>query len=245
MKSTATSFWRTLLGAACLLPLAAHAQDASRQAAAPSSAAKPCYSCPPPAGVCDINFTATQSNGPAVALSEGGQVCCFNTVVVYASPQFASPSYTWQVYAGSTLVASTINTTGTLTHQPGLPGYSGPSVYYTVRCTAPCTDGGTVTREFHFLSIPRDYSCGQAIRPVAIVPGLELYPSPASEQLNIEAAGVSQAIVLNGAGHEVKRADLTEGKAHLSVADLPRGLYLLRVTSAGGKVVDKRFSVEH
>ncbi|WP_170172506.1 T9SS type A sorting domain-containing protein [Hymenobacter rigui] len=68
--------------------------------------------------------------------------------------------------------------------------------------------------------------------------GLEVYPNPAREQLVIRGTGADnellQATLLDGTGRVVKAVPLPAQHRTFPVADLPRGLYLLRLSSAQG-----------
>ncbi len=83
---------------------------------------------------------------------------------------------------------------------------------------------------------------GTATRPAARTAGLELYPNPAAETLQIRlpgAAGAQPATaeLLDNLGRTVRRQRLTLGAAPapLDLRGLPAGLYALRVQTAAGQ----------
>jgi hypothetical protein len=232
MTSTSTLLRRALLSAACLLPLAVHAQTANRQAGVaptPGVAAKPCYSCPPPTGLCDFTITGQQWNGGYAPLSEYQQVCQFNYVYLDVTMNFGNAStYSWQVIAPTTnAVTNTSSTTGsTYSFQVVQPTSSTAAVAYTIRCTVPCLDGDIGYKGFDFYAIPRNQQCGRsAARPGSALPvdaatltPLAVYLSPANETVAISLVTKTDGttVVFNDSGKPVKHVTLHDGKKTMS-----------------------------
>lgn len=67
---------------------------------------------------------------------------------------------------------------------------------------------------------------------------ITLYPNPASEKVTLEGIGnETNVFVINTMGKIVKRLENTSGSVIFSVADLPEGIYFVRVGSAVRKLV--------
>ncbi|QKG52850.1 T9SS type A sorting domain-containing protein [Hymenobacter sp. BRD67] len=85
-----------------------------------------------------------------------------------------------------------------------------------------------------------------ATRPQQLA-GIEVYPNPATDQLTITRlatpGGPLTAVLLDALGREVRRRELSAPQVALSVADLPRGVYVLRLTAAEG-VFSQRIVVQ-
>ena len=79
----------------------------------------------------------------------------------------------------------------------------------------------------------------------ALAAQVQAYPNPAHAQLNIvrPLGGPASATLLNVVGQVVRTVALPTAKTTLDVADLPTGLYLVRVT-VNGQTVTKRVMVE-
>ncbi|WP_151088916.1 T9SS type A sorting domain-containing protein [Hymenobacter baengnokdamensis] len=85
-----------------------------------------------------------------------------------------------------------------------------------------------------------------ATRPQQLA-GIEVYPNPATDQLMITRlatpGGPLTAVLLDALGREVRHRELSAPQVALSVADLPRGVYVLRLTAAEG-VFSQRIVVQ-
>ena len=69
---------------------------------------------------------------------------------------------------------------------------------------------------------------------------LRVFPNPTSEQLNVTCGEEMRSIALfNPTGQQVLRVNPNAPQAELQVSGLPRGLYLLKVETAGGTAVRK------
>lgn len=70
------------------------------------------------------------------------------------------------------------------------------------------------------------------------LPGVEVYPNPATERVVVRVATASQepltATLVDQLGRTARQTNLQASGNTIPVADLPRGLYLLRLTSASG-----------
>jgi hypothetical protein len=75
--------------------------------------------------------------------------------------------------------------------------------------------------------------------------GLKVFPNPASQYINVEVTGnVKGNItmdVFNMLGQQVQNVTATNGKAQISIADLPAGAYIVDCYSDGLKVAAARF----
>lgn len=81
-----------------------------------------------------------------------------------------------------------------------------------------------------------DFGVASGVVEVEQVPSLRIYPSPATDVLNITAASpISDVEVLDLTGRSVVRKALGASGSTLDVADLPTGRYLLQVRMADGK----------
>ena len=70
--------------------------------------------------------------------------------------------------------------------------------------------------------------------------GVSLFPNPTTDVLRVDAPGLReslQATLFDVTGRPVREATLLPTDRALPVADLPRGLYLLRLTAAAGSRV--------
>ncbi|UOQ83302.1 T9SS type A sorting domain-containing protein [Hymenobacter sp. 5414T-23] len=70
------------------------------------------------------------------------------------------------------------------------------------------------------------------------LPGVEVYPNPATEQVVVRVAASSRepltATLVDQVGKIVRQTNLQASGNTIPVADLPRGLYLLRLTGTSG-----------
>ena len=69
---------------------------------------------------------------------------------------------------------------------------------------------------------------------------ITIYPNPAKETMLIEGAKASEVQLYNTLGQVVKTV---RGTNEIPVADLPQGVYMLRVTDADGKVYTNKITV--
>ena len=78
------------------------------------------------------------------------------------------------------------------------------------------------------------------VQQVAQETSLNVFPNPASEQLNITCGEEMRSIALfNTAGQRVRQMEPCGSEAQIPLSGLPRGLYLLRVQTANGSAVRK------
>ncbi len=69
---------------------------------------------------------------------------------------------------------------------------------------------------------------------------LKVFPNPASEQLNVTCGEEMQSLALfNPTGQRVRQMESCGSEAQIPLSGLPRGLYLLKVETAGGTAVRK------
>ena len=79
-----------------------------------------------------------------------------------------------------------------------------------------------------------------AVQQVAQETSLNVFPNPASDRISVECETEMRRVTLcNALGQQVLRVNPNAPQAELQVAGLPRGLYLLRVETAGGTAVRK------
>lgn len=69
---------------------------------------------------------------------------------------------------------------------------------------------------------------------------LHIYPNPVTDVLNVKAAGYSSVEILNFLGQVVYRSGITNGALQIGTAELPAGVYFLRLR--GDNVVTKKFT---
>ncbi|WP_166461137.1 T9SS type A sorting domain-containing protein [Flavicella sediminum] len=74
---------------------------------------------------------------------------------------------------------------------------------------------------------------------VNVLEGLQIYPNPASEIVNISAEAGSRISLSNLAGATVRSLEATSGTSSVSVSDLPSGIYIVTVVSEGKTAVSK------
>ena len=80
---------------------------------------------------------------------------------------------------------------------------------------------------------------GNAVNQIASF-AFNVFPNPASEQLNVTCGEEMRRVTLcNALGQQVLRVNPNAPQAELQVVGLPRGLYLLRVETVGGTAVRK------
>ena len=79
-----------------------------------------------------------------------------------------------------------------------------------------------------------------AVQQVAQETSLNVFPNPASEQLNVTCEEPMQSLALfNTAGQRVRQMEPCGSEVQIPLSSLPRGLYLLRVQTANGSAVRK------
>ncbi len=62
--------------------------------------------------------------------------------------------------------------------------------------------------------------------------GYSIYPNPATDVLNISGTNISKVEILNQSGQLVRSANDINGKQSLNIADLPAGVYFVKVTNS-------------
>jgi len=82
-----------------------------------------------------------------------------------------------------------------------------------------------------------------------VLTSLQLYPNPSRDRVTLELAEAEyralEASLLTASGKQLRSTALTtQGKGQLSVAGLPTGLYLLRLTEAGNTVAVRKIMVQ-
>ena len=87
-----------------------------------------------------------------------------------------------------------------------------------------------------------EYSC--TFIPDAVSENMEsstkVYPTPAKDRVVIEGIEAAEVQVYNALGQRVKTI---QGTNEISVADLPQGVYLLRIADAEGKVYTNKIMI--
>ncbi len=79
-----------------------------------------------------------------------------------------------------------------------------------------------------------------AVKETKMEKQLQLFPNPASDRISVECGTEMRRVTLcNALGQQVLRVSPNAPQAELQVAGLPRGLYLLKVETAGGTAVRK------
>jgi hypothetical protein len=69
---------------------------------------------------------------------------------------------------------------------------------------------------------------------------LSVYPNPASDQLNVQARGMTSVTILDVLGKSVKSVQLQgEDRATISVEDLSQGVYFITIEATGGSKTTK------
>ena len=61
-----------------------------------------------------------------------------------------------------------------------------------------------------------------------------IYPTPTSEKVNIECAGMTHVTVFNTLGQMVYNADVDTDTVVINAETMPAGSYLVRITTAEG-----------
>ncbi len=80
---------------------------------------------------------------------------------------------------------------------------------------------------------------GNAVNQIASF-AFNVFPNPASEQLNVTCGEEMRSIALfNTAGQRVRQMEPCGSEVQIPLSGLPRGLYLLKVETAGGTAVRK------
>ena len=77
---------------------------------------------------------------------------------------------------------------------------------------------------------------------------LNLYPNPATNYLNIEASQIGfepvRALIYNSLGKLVSEQAISSGTAKLPVYDLPKGVYILKMSNSNNREAVKQFVKE-
>jgi hypothetical protein len=69
-----------------------------------------------------------------------------------------------------------------------------------------------------------------------------IYPNPASAEINISSSTQEDNTILeisNSIGQVLKICNLNSSRMTVSIADLPKGVYFVRVQNSGGKFVNR------
>ena len=74
------------------------------------------------------------------------------------------------------------------------------------------------------------------------VNGVNVFPNPANNVINVENAAGSQISLFNITGQEVLSIEVANANAALNVADLAEGIYVVRVNN-NGKVATSKISI--
>ena len=76
-------------------------------------------------------------------------------------------------------------------------------------------------------------------------PGFDLYPSPATDLLHINAsAPFAEVTVLDMSGRELSRQASNATAPVIDVGELPAGIYIVRVRFADGRTACRSFARE-
>lgn len=95
------------------------------------------------------------------------------------------------------------------------------------------------------LMLMRNHGPVAAPAPRPAAPDLELFPNPATTQLNVrlaDAPGVGSYTIFNSQGQPLGEGALRNGEALVNVSDLVPGLYILRIRQRG-LLLSKSFTV--
>ena len=74
------------------------------------------------------------------------------------------------------------------------------------------------------------------------VNGVNVFPNPANNVINVENAAGSQISLFNITGQEVLSIEVANANAAINVADLAEGIYVVRVNN-NGKVATSKISI--
>ncbi len=115
---------------------------------------------------------------------------------------------------------------------------------YTIKLwvTSPSLDGESCDSIKELSSCTANFQIvhgGNAVNQIASF-AFNVFPNPASEQLNVTCGEEMRSIALfNTAGQRVRQMEPCGSEAQIPLSGLPRGLYLLRVQTANGSAVRK------
>lgn len=85
---------------------------------------------------------------------------------------------------------------------------------------------------------------GMSLRETKFVNQLEVYPSPARDELNVNITGsgiIDRVMIYSITGQQVLSKEISDTKAELNVSKLKNGIYILS-TSVNGEIQSQRFS---
>ena len=142
----------------------------------------------------------------------------------------------WEAYGCSVGGAGTYaeGDTATLTAYDSYPVYFHGWYAGGVLLSNDYTFSFAVTADTMFTAV---YAWHQGISPLSTLHSpLALYPNPASSTVNVETAEAGEAVVYSVAGMEVKRLTINAGCNQIDVADLPQGVYFVRLGTAHSRL---------
>ena len=90
------------------------------------------------------------------------------------------------------------------------------------------------------ICIENIYFEGGCLGIVEEAESIDVYPNPANDKVAIEGIGIAEIEVYNTLGQLVKNV---QGTNEISVAGLPEGVYVLRITDDKGNAFTERLSV--
>jgi hypothetical protein len=165
-------------------------------------------------------ITITVMPTPTLAVTGPTSICYQQTVTLVAN---GASSYTWApaTQAQSLTVSPLVSTGYTVTGTSSLGCNSAPVV--------------------HFITVN---PCESGIMPNTRNAGLKVYPSPAQQELTVEAPGLYGRLTLvNLFGQKLlsvdKRSEDPEGNIKLQVGNLPEGIYFISFETESGTMLHK------
>lgn len=72
-------------------------------------------------------------------------------------------------------------------------------------------------------------------------PAVVIYPNPVIDKIKVDAPHFDHADIFDMEGNKVRDGKVLKGQVEFDVADLPRGVYLLRLEGIGASTIERRF----
>ena len=136
----------------------------------------------------------------------------------------AGDSATYKIYRNKELLA-TVNTTSYTDTALANGDYC---YYITLACTDSTeSDASTELCAFINVGIPTYNN------------SVNIYPNPVNSTLHVNAEGFKEAAIFTMTGQRVYHNNITDNNFQINVANLPAGVYFLRLT--GNDIVTKKF----
>lgn len=74
--------------------------------------------------------------------------------------------------------------------------------------------------------------------------GVNIYPNPAKDIVNIECANAKEILIIDYLGKVIKQQEVNNEKVSLNVNGLTKGVYIAKITQHNEQSITKTFLIE-